>query len=553
MGVTVREALGIGGFTKCKVVAGEAGLDREIEYITVMEVPDVIQWLKGNDLLLTSLYPIKDDPEAIRDLVRQLDEVNSSALAIKTQRYVQEIPRPIIEAGNRHNLPIIEIHNEVSYLDIMTPLMQIMVDPALSGKQELEAFFHWITELAMGGKGIPALVEAMQQMTDNLITVGSDIPGLDGLFKGRSIFPLSRLQRNELKAAKRSIRMERMLDGRLTPCIVTPLQLSDELYGDVTCWQTKRPLEERDFHLLDRAVPLLALEFLKVITRNDVEQAFKDDLLAEVLDGNVPDKAETIERARLYGWDLSVDYQVFAIAYAGGGQSQDNLESKELRLQEQKRKLVRKANEFFRFRGAGTIALARKEYLVILYPVTGGSENGLPEGADKSAVIQTAEAIRKQLSHDFGDWAFTVGIGRFYRGLEGIRQGYVEAVKAIRLGAPVAQEKGVVHFDDLGVFRILSQFHDWNELEDIYKETIGKLVEYDFSNNSNLVQTLTEYFACNCSLNETAEKLYVHVNTMKYRLQKIEQLTGHGIHDAEKRLLLHLGIHIHQILQTGHY
>ncbi len=93
---------------------GENGLDRVIDHVTVMGVPDVIQWLKGNDLLLTSLYPIKENQKAIQSLVVQLNDVNSSALAIKTQRYVSEIPPSIIEAGNRCRLPIIDIRNELS-------------------------------------------------------------------------------------------------------------------------------------------------------------------------------------------------------------------------------------------------------------------------------------------------------------------------------------------------------------------------------------------------------------------------------------------------------
>lgn len=195
MGVSVKDAMQIGGLVKCKVVAGEKGLHKTIDYITVMEVPDVIRWLKGNDLLLTSLYPIKDDEEAIGQLVQQLHAVGSSALAIKTERYVKQIPAAIIEAGNRLDFPIIEIDDEVSYLDIMTPLMERSLNQPDLGKEQLEKSFQWITELAMGGKGIPALVEAVQQMTENIITVGSEMPNLEGISSGSHVAPLTRSQK----------------------------------------------------------------------------------------------------------------------------------------------------------------------------------------------------------------------------------------------------------------------------------------------------------------------------------------------------------------------
>jgi purine catabolism regulator len=555
MGITVREAMQIGGLTRCKVVAGEKGLDRTIDYITVMEVPDVIQWLKGHDLLLTSLYPIKDDAEAISQLVEQLNEVGSSALAIKANRYVKEIPQAILEAGNRLHLPIIEIDNEVSYLDIMTPLMERMLWKSDPIKESMASFFQWITELAMGGKGIPAIIEAVQQITENIVTVGSEIPALEGYFKGRNVAPLTRMQKNELKSTGRSIRMQRMMDDRMIPCIVTPLLLNDELCGDVTCWQTKRDFLERDFQVLDRTMLLMAMEFLKVITKADVEQTYKDDFLSEVLLGHVPDSAEAIKKSKLLGWDLSKNYQVLSIAFEERSFDAKSRDNEVLRIQEWKRKLLRKVGDIFRFKVHKVIVTSRKEQIIVLYPRedVGYGKEGLlfQNDPQKGFILQLADSVRHQLSDEFKNLTCTIGIGRFYSGLEGIHQGYSESNKAIQLGKPISGKSGLIHYEDLGVFRILSQLNDWKEMEALYLETIGKLVEYDFGGNSNLLATLMEYFANNCALAETAEKLFVHVNTMKYRLQKIEQLTGCGVHDAEKRLLLHMGLKIHKILQSG--
>lgn len=550
MGVSVKDAMQIGGLVKCKVVAGEKGLHKTIDYITVMEVPDVIRWLKGNDLLLTSLYPIKDDEEAIGQLVQQLHAVGSSALAIKTERYVKQIPAAIIEAGNRLDFPIIEIDDEVSYLDIMTPLMERSLNQPDLGKEQLEKSFQWITELAMGGKGIPALVEAVQQMTENIITVGSEMPNLEGISSGSHVAPLTRSQKNELKIAKRSIRMERMLNHLNTPCIVTPLLLNDELYGDVTCWQTKREFVERDFLVLDRTILLMALEFLKVITKADVEQNFKDDLLTEVLLGNITDKAEVINKGRMFNWDLAKDYQVFAITFTSSSSHTTLIENEALWFQERKRKMLRKVNDIFRFNAILTI---RKEHIIVLYHCdgTGAPEYPQQQRPNKSSTMDLAESAYRQLSQEFEELQFTIGIGRFYQGLEGIHEGYKEAVKAIQLGKPISGATGCVHYEDLGIYRVLGQVSDWKEMEELYSETIGKLVEYDWSNNATLADTLREYFASNCSLSESAEKLFVHVNTMKYRLQKIEQLTGCNVHDAEKRLLLHMGLKIDQLLQSG--
>lgn len=527
MRITVREAMQIGGLTRCKVVAGEKGLGRTIDHITVMEVPDVIRWLKHHVFLLTSLYAIKDDAEAISNLVDQLNGVGCSALAIKTRRFVNEIPEVIIEAGNRIGLPIIEIAEEVPFLDIMTPIMELILRKFEPGNERMESYFQWITELVMGGKGIPALIDAVQQMTENLITVGSEVSAMESFTHGKNVTPLTRVQKNEIKTAKRSIRMQRVLDGQITSCIVTPLVLNDELCGDVTCWQTTREFLERDFYVLDRTVLLIGMEFLKVMTKAEVEQTYRDDFFSELLAGNINDRTKAIEKGKLFGVDLTQNYQVLSISSVDRPLDNKSRDSESLGLQERRRKILRKVGDMFRFGTDKVCITARKELIVVLYPR--GDEKGEESpihrsDPKKSFIMDLAASIRRQLSVDFEDLDITVGIGRFYTGLEGIHKGYSESCKAIRLGKPISEKSGLVHYEDLGIYRILSQLNDWEEMESLYSETVGKLVEYDWGSKASFVSTLTEYFANNCLLAETAEKLFIHVNTMKYRLQKIEQI-----------------------------
>lgn len=549
VGITVRDAMQIGGLVHCKVVAGEAGLDRTIDSITVMEVPDIVRWLQGNVMLLSSLYPIKDDEEAIGKLVQRLEAAGSSALAIKTEQYIIHIPEIIIQEGNRLHLPIIEIKNEVTYLDIMTPLMERILNERDTGKERLESFYQWMTELAMRGKGLSALIEALEHLTDNKVTVGSDIPSLD-MNKGMDIVPLDHARKYDLKIAKRPIRMNRLLDGTVTPCIVTPIMLNDEFLGDVTCWFSHREPLEQDFYVFDRSMPLFALEFSKIITKADVEQTFKDHVLADVLLGRVQDREDTIERGKRFGWDLTKNYEVLCILASDRAlENQSNGEQTQW-SPERKIKLVQQVNSLFRFDNFKVIVTVLKGMIIVLIPREKGDSQPHPHrnGLYEKSTRDTAQTVRQHLINNFDDLVFTVGIGRFHEGLDGIRKGYAEALQAIKLGKPIGRS-GYVHYDDLGIFRLLGQFHDRKELENLYSETLGKLAEYDSVHQGNLLITLQQYFTKNCSLSETAEALYIHVNTMKYRLHKIEQLTGLTVHDAEDRLLLHIGLKISQLMQ----
>ena len=544
MGVSVKEAMSIGGLAKCKIVAGEKGVDRTIKYVTVMEVPDTIQWLKGQDLLLTSLYPIKDDPEAMQTLVTQLHEKGSSALAIKTHRFVEQIPESIIQEANRLDLPIIEIEREISYLDIMTPLMNVILESTAPKQDDYDELFQWITELALGGKGLQAIVQALSKMMQNLVTLESAVPFVEAPPLSHRIAPLTIRQINELRKSKRPLRMVRKLNDQNTACIVCPLILNEEVNGYITCWETTRSFRKHDFNVLQRSIPLFALEFLKVKTKIDVEQKYKNDFMSEVLAGNIKREEEVIDKAKVYGWDLSKDYQVMVLDVDQFFSIVENYNYNEVMIQEFKRNIVGKIEHAVKKLEQSSIVVFWSDKFIVLYPI----DRSKGEAGLKEYFLSAAKQLQTNLKKEISEVTFTIGIGRFYKGLKGIHQGYKEALQSIQVGRKTWGRDSIIHFDFLGIYRILGQFENFSELESLYRETIGKLEEYDHNTNSNLTETLQQFFECNCGLTETADKMFIHVNTLKYRLRKIEQVTGYQINDWEGRFNLYLGFKIKEIV-----
>lgn len=538
----------IGGLAKSKIVAGELGLDREIEYITVMEVPDVIQWLHGNDLLITSLYPIKDDASAIEQIVSQLVEKGSAALAIKTHRFVDQIPDVIIAEANRLCFPIIEIDEKVSYIDIMTPLMGSIMNRSTLEQKNVENVLKWITELSLGGKGIKAIVREVEKLIGNKITVEGEFLSAESHEGNVMIEPLSWKQKKDLRQAKCSINMQRMYGHKIIPCIVTPIIMNEILYGHITCWQTHKRFREVDFMILDRVVLLLALEFLKVKTRYDVEQGYKDELLRSILHSRIKENEELHEKAKMFGWNLSLNYQVILIDIKKIKKTLEVNNHDSIYIQDYVRKIIRHVERYLDTQSKHTIVGLKAEEIVLLVPQNMFMVTAPTKYKDKLFLF--TESLLSSLGLEFAEAAFVIGIGRCYDGLGGIHNGYIEARKSLQLGQNIWPMKRNIHFDDLGVYRILGSFPDRQELLAIYNETIGKLVEYDQANKSNLLDTLQAYFAHDFMLTTTADKLFIHVNTLKYKLQKIKQITGYNIQRSEDRLWLHIGLKIHDLLST---
>ncbi len=143
----------------------------------------------------------------------------------------------------------------------------------------------------------------------------------------------------------------------------------------------------------------------------------------------------------------------------------------------------------------------------------------------------------------------SLGVSRIVDGIEGLREAVMQATEACRLGQLVSTCSSPYYYEDLGLYRLLGGLRDREELARFYQETVEPLALYDREHKTELVHTLDVFFAENANASSTARSLYVHRNTLNYRLQRIVEITGMDLNDAEARLALQLGIKIHHLTE----
>ncbi|NLY56053.1 MAG: hypothetical protein GX058_06045 [Firmicutes bacterium] len=173
---------------------------------------------------------------------------------------------------------------------------------------------------------------------------------------------------------------------------------------------------------------------------------------------------------------------------------------------------------------------------------------GEEETAEK--LRQFASVLNSRLEQRFPKYrASRIGIGRAYPIYE-LPKSYREARQASE--GPGIQEQStpfIQHFRDLGLYRLLYAIEDKRELVAFYRESIAPLVEHDRTYKHELLRTLEVYFQYEGNLTETAQALYIHRHTLRYRLQRVEQLTGLKLKKFDERLTLLLGLMIWRMLE----
>jgi DNA-binding PucR family transcriptional regulator len=144
------------------------------------------------------------------------------------------------------------------------------------------------------------------------------------------------------------------------------------------------------------------------------------------------------------------------------------------------------------------------------------------------------------------DWRVAVGIGGPCPSASTIARSYAQAHRALETGQRFGQQGDgrVIAFEDLGVYRLLFHVSDPVELRGFTDQVLGALIAYDQRHNADLVRTLGAFLERNGNLQATARDLNLHVNSVAYRMQRIQSIAGLDLEQSEDRLLAQVALKI---------
>lgn len=146
----------------------------------------------------------------------------------------------------------------------------------------------------------------------------------------------------------------------------------------------------------------------------------------------------------------------------------------------------------------------------------------------------------------------SLGIGQETRNMYCISRSFREAKSVIDLAG--LNIGGTVFYSRLGLYKVLFGITDTEAARNYIQETIGKLLDYDSMNQNNLTEVLRVYLKYNGSVKETAEEMYVHRNTINYKIRKIGELLGISLSDYEALARLNVAFKLYDIhsMEMGH-
>ena len=158
------------------------------------------------------------------------------------------------------------------------------------------------------------------------------------------------------------------------------------------------------------------------------------------------------------------------------------------------------------------------------------------ESDKKEVLAKIYKSLSEYLYSISSDIKLVMGVGRAYEGLGDLQKSFTEASRCVILSEKMNMSGRVFWYEEMGIYNLFSELADKKVMQEFIDSTLGVIIEYDRNNNSKLLETLKAYLWNNNSLIHASEQLYTHRNTVKYRVQRISQLTGRDFDDAITRL-----------------
>ncbi len=510
--------------------------------VTVRAQPPAFPDIHGGELALISMDVLRsyDSRITLAEVVQSLAEVGVNAVAVQ-----DDISQTAIAVAEERQVGLIAMPSDSSLAGAERAINSLIVNQSMQLTQRAMEIQRQLTRLAAENRDLNSLLQIISRATAKPVVIHDDagvmmaqvypnVARRSNNGTGRSLLqsvPYSAFQtwlETEAPNSQGSI-----VDSPIGH--TTVLKVEKRIAGYLSLVNGSGQLDEFDRLILSYGGDVCAIELAKSrAIASAVEQA-RGDWVQMWLSGTPADDDLLATRAQQAGFDINSPYVavVFrAITEAGTSLPLESLIS-----------LVR--DDMTRRQIDGAVG-QYVDVIVALYP--------MDESQTHKRIRDTVEEIRERLATRTPSGIVGAGISRPVKGLSSLREAYREAKDSLSISNELGESENTTYYGDLKLYQLLLALKERNldHLRRFYNESLRPLVDHDDRKHGDLVRTLNGFFEANGNLAKAATDLDVHRNTLVYRLERINELTGLDLNDADNRLILHLALKIQRVLATIH-
>jgi purine catabolism regulator len=515
------------------LLAGEQKLDNEISNIMVMEAPDLARWMQPGHLLLSSLFSMQESSATeMETFVRQIKDLKGAGLVIKTERFVKDVPPALIVACKKLEVPLIQIHKEVLYSDIQIEVMQELFNE----KVVLLDYHHKLhirfTQFALKQPSLDEVLQAVAELVGNPV-------GLLNHKKERLFVTDERLEHTKILGSlptrgdqmsfshkKYHVSSEGTGGEAMQVNVKIPSIGGDTHHLIVV--DLDRELTKLDYVTLENAASFLQMRFIQVFAVAQVKQNYLNDLFDDLLNDKFTTTEEMREAVEALGLSFEEHYRLVVIRL--------RIQNGAPETKTQHKRFQQLFVDSFRKDWKDSFYRIRSDRIILLLPVKTVAQTSFKERV-KASMQRTQADLPKT------PFIYQIGVGD---SCEISQLGKVgnQPLRIVQFASALHQDSFVLDADDLGLYRFFANVSDKERLLDLIPSPLRAL----HRKSPELAETLRVFLDNRQQLKLSAELMYIHPKTMRYRLDRIAELTKIDFENPEEILSYNIGFRILKVM-----
>ncbi|WP_168120806.1 PucR family transcriptional regulator [Paenibacillus sp. HB172176] len=512
------------------ILAGHKGMGRSVTRVNVMEVPDVIDYVREGEFLITSGFPFRDRPEQLAEIIPELAERGVAAIGIKTKRYIERIPETVIRKADEFDIPLIELPVRTSFSDVVREVMENVLVQEARQLSLLQFRYQKLSQKLLQGSGIDDFLSELDDMLLNPVVLmdGSDQLYFSPSAKEALPWPEDSPERIRL-VHDIQLGVNYMLLGERRIRVYISKETGRNADCSMLLLEWNQALADADMLTLDRIGALVSLELANVHVRREVESKYVDQFLQDWLNGRIMTRQDLHARAEACGCWIP-EGSKFCVAY---------LKRSECKGGE---KPLLQAIQHFRRLGSGRegiYATLLGGCIVLL--LAHDSPDHLGRQLEKCRYrLETIRSTEEKV-----DFSFCMSDSEENPMRVGLQCEQARKIHTISVVCDISDS--LISYNQLGIYQLLYLLPDSEPVTEFLDRLVKPLLEYDNKHNTLLFKTLQCYICHNENVKLTAEALFAHYNTVLYRIERAYSLLELDPERVNDRLQLYIAIKLYEM------
>ncbi|WP_059104555.1 PucR family transcriptional regulator [Shouchella shacheensis] len=541
---TVNDLFMLDQLKEATVLAGHRGLSRGVQTVNISDTPDAINFLNVHELLLTSGYAFKDRPGALCRLVEQMSERNCSGIIIKLQRYLLTLPEEVQLLADSLAFPIIDVPMEETLGELSQNILNLLNDAKAEQLYYAMHLHRKFSSMMIKGYSLQSLVEQIGYFIERPTLlldhrgqplIASQSHSLSRRWDESIKQRITQVVRQNPDKAQKGETFMTGVEGieSVTTFPVPTKRQQPNMLVIANAVTLDYPLSET---AVEQAANVLSFTLLKEQAIEENVEILKNNFFSDLIEGRIESGSEMRSRCAHYG----LTENVFSIMAVCDSQKSGQRDWNDKAVAETHRFILEHLEDAMLEHSFEGVLFTKETYVAMVLQFDQYDDSVLEE------VKNFLHALQKQFAATGAELSF--GVSNYIQQLQNLAASYNEALEALQTGRSY-HSTPFVQVYKVREMKELLQMVPQKNLQEFYRNTLQSLAHPESKEMKELTKTLHVYLDAQCEISETARKLYVHRNTVKYRIEKIETLLGCVLRDPLDSLRLRTALLVGSLIR----